>query len=318
MLSKISTTMVRAGRSRLLVTAQHQSRCLSSTFMNKGTPWSKELDPQPVPSALEIVNPALIEEALAATQSAARDPIRVREILQNAINRALLKPTSGNGEMEVIPSADPQHEYVQGLTLEEAATLLNLDPETQPELMQDLYNTALSIKERIYGNRIVLFAPLYLSNYCVNSCTYCAFRGKNKHIPRSVLSKDQLIEETEALQRMGHRRLLLLTGEHPKYTFDDFLDAIHTVSNVKTDPCGSIRRINVEIPTLSISDIRRLKETEHVGTYTLFQESYHPETFKRFHPSGPKSDYEYRLQTMHRSMIAGVDDCGIGARKYSS
>jgi len=286
--------------------------------MNKGTPWSKELDPQPVPSALEIVNPALIEEALAATQSAARDPIRVREILQNAINRALLKPTSGNGEMEVIPSADPQHEYVQGLTLEEAATLLNLDPETQPELMQDLYNTALSIKERIYGNRIVLFAPLYLSNYCVNSCTYCAFRGKNKHIPRSVLSKDQLIEETEALQRMGHRRLLLLTGEHPKYTFDDFLDAIHTVSNVKTDPCGSIRRINVEIPTLSISDIRRLKETEHVGTYTLFQESYHPETFKRFHPSGPKSDYEYRLQTMHRSMIAGVDDCGIGARKYSS
>lgn len=272
--------------------------------------WSKELEPHILPRAQDIVHPALIEDAIEATKSAARDPIRVEEILQNAIDRALLK--KGN-DMAVIPSADPQHEYVQGLTLEEAATLLNLDPKTQPELMNSLYKTALSIKERIYGNRIVLFAPLYLSNWCVNQCTYCAFRGKNKHIPRSMLTRDQVIAEVEALERMGHRRLLMLTGEHPKYTFDDFLDAIDTVANVRTEPCGSIRRINVEIPALSVSDMRRLKATDHVGTYTLFQETYHPEAFKRFHPSGPKSDYEHRLQTMDRAQIASVDDVGIGA-----
>ena len=128
------------------------------------------------------------------------------------------------------------------------------------------------------------------------------------------MTKDQLIAEVEALQKMmGHRRLLLLTGEHPKYSFDEFLDAIHTVANVKTDPCGAIRRINVEVPTLSVSDMRRLKATDHVGTYTLFQETYHPDVYKRFHPYGPKSDYEYRLQTMDRAQIAGVDDVGIGA-----
>jgi 2-iminoacetate synthase len=226
-------------------------------------------------------------------------------------DRALLK--TPKGEVTAIPSAEPQHEFVLGLSLEEAATLLNLDPETQPDLVQSLHQTALSIKERIYGNRIVLFAPLYLANYCVNSCTYCAFRYKNKHIPRSLLTHDQLVAEVEALQRMGHRRLLLLTGEHPRYSFDDFLNAIHTVANVKTEPCGSIRRINVEIPALSVSDLRRLKATDHVGTYTLFQETYHPEAFARFHPAGPKSDYEYRLQTMDRSQIAGIDDVGIGA-----
>jgi 2-iminoacetate synthase len=302
--------MLKAGLYRSCSSLRFQSLRSLSAFSLKGTPWSRELDPHPVASASEIVNPALIEDVLEATKEAAKDSVRVKEILQNSLDRALLKSPKGR---EPIPSADPQHEYVQGLTVEEAATLLNLDPGSQPELMQDLFNTALSIKERIYGNRIVLFAPLYLSNYCVNTCTYCAFRAKNKHIPRSVLTKDQLIAETEALQRMGHRRLLLLTGEHPQYSFDNFLDAIHTVASVKSDPCGSIRRINVEIPTLSVSDIRRLKETGHVGTYTVFQETYHPEAFKRFHPSGPKSDYEYRLQTMDRAQIAGVDDVGIGA-----
>jgi len=268
--------------------------------------WSKELEPHLLPSALEIVNPISIEESIEATKTAAQDPLRVKEILRNAVDRALLK---GSGT----PSANAQHEFVQGLTLEEAATLLNLDPKTQPELMDELYNAALEIKERIYGNRIVLFAPLCLSSYCVNSYTYWAFRGENKHIARSALSKDQLIAETEALQRQGHRQLLMLTGEHPKYSFENFLDAINTVANVKTDPCGSIRRINVETPALSVSDLRRLKATDQVGTYTLFQETYHPEAFKKFHPSGPMSDYEHRLQTMHRAHIAGMDDVGIGA-----
>lgn len=124
--------------------------------------WSKELEPHSIASASEIVNPRYIEEAIEATKSAAKDSARVQEILRNAIDRALLTTPSGT---TVIPSTDPQHEFVQGLTVEEAATLLNLDPETQPDLMHDLYQTALSIKERIYGNRIVLFAPLYLSNY---------------------------------------------------------------------------------------------------------------------------------------------------------
>jgi [FeFe] hydrogenase H-cluster radical SAM maturase HydG len=270
-----------------------------------------ELEPHVIAPANEIVNHLEIEDAMEATKTAALDSNRVKQILQNAYDRALLR--TPKGQYKPIPSADPQHEFVQGLTLEEAATLLNIDPYTQPELLNELTATALSIKQRIYGNRIVLFAPLYLSNYCVNSCTYCAFRGKNTHIPRSMLSKEELIEEVEELQKMGHRRLLLLTGEHPKYSFDDFIEAIHTVASVKTEPCGSIRRINVEIPALSVSDLRRLKATDSIGTYTLFQESYHPEAFKRFHPFGPKANYEYRLQTMDRAQIAGVDDVGIGA-----
>lgn len=272
--------------------------------------WSKELESHTIAPASEIINVAAIEKAMETTKAAAKDANRVREILAKALDKALLKTPKGQ---QVIPSEEPQHEFVQGLNVEEAATLLNLDPTTQLDLMNELYNTALKIKEKIYGNRIVLFAPLYLSNYCVNSCTYCAFRGKNTHIPRSMLTKDQLIEEVAALQRQGHRRLLLLTGEHPQYSFDNFLDALHTVSNVHTDPCGAIRRINVEIPALSVSDMRRLKATDHVGTYTLFQETYHPQAFKRFHPSGPKSDYEHRLQTMDRAQIAEVDDVGIGA-----
>ena len=143
--------------------------------------------------------------SLPVTKTAAKDSNRVREILQNAIDRALLKTPKGHG---VIPSADPQHEFVQGLNLEEAATLLNLDPVTQPDLLNELYDTALSIKQRIYGNRIVLFAPLYLSNYCVNSCTYCAFRGANKHIPRSKLTKQELIQEVEVWPFVVHIRRL--------------------------------------------------------------------------------------------------------------
>lgn len=186
-------------------------RATSARYMGA---WSKELEPHTIAPASEIVNVSAIEEAIEATKSAAQDANRVKEILANAMDKALLKTPKGG--REAIPSADPQHEFVMGLSLEEAATLLNLDPKTQPELMTELYNTALAIKQRIYGNRIVLFAPLYLSNYCVNNCTYCAFRGKNKHIPRSMLTHDQLVAEVEALQRQGHRRLLLLTGEHPK------------------------------------------------------------------------------------------------------
>lgn len=119
--------------------------------------------------------------------------------------------------------------------------------------------------------------------------------------------------EVEALQRQGHRRLLVLTGEHPRYTFDQFLHALDVIASVKTEPCGGIRRLNVEIPSLSVSDMRRLKATDKVGTFTLFQESYHRPTFKRMHVSGPKSDYDHRLLTQDRALRAGLDDVGIGA-----
>ena len=195
--------------------------------------------------------------------------------------------------------------------MEEAATLLNVDA-NDSTIMQEIFDTAFAIKQRIYGNRIVLFAPLYLANYCVNNCRYCAFRATNKHIERSQLTDDQLKAEVEALQHQGHRRLLVLTGEHPRYSFDKFLEALKTISSVRTEPCGNIRRINVEIPALSLSDMRRLKALDVVGTYTLFQETYHRPTFKYMHIQGPKADYDNRILVYDRAMRAGLDDVGLG------
>eukprot|EP00741_Cyanophora_paradoxa_P017504 tig00020995_g16913.t1 len=270
----------------------------------RGSLFSPEREPQHVfKPANEIIRAAEIDAALERAKALAKDESVIRDILGRARDRALLKDHGmqplGGGE------------YVQGLTVEEAAILLQVDSNNQ-ELMQMLYDTAFAIKNLIYGNRIVLFAPLYIANYCVNSCTYCSFRAPNTSMPRAVLTDEELRQEVEALQRMGHRRLLLLTGESPRYTFDQFLNALKIASEVRTDPCGSIRRINVEIPSLSVSDFRRLKETNCVGTYTLFQESYHPETYARAHPAGPKSDYEWRVQTMDRAQTAHVDDVGVG------
>lgn len=270
-----------------------------------GSKWSKELDLEAsakVPPASEIIDEAAIFKALEETKEAAKDVNHVRAVLAKALERATLQKVEG----------ELTSEYVQGLDATEAATLLNIDS-SDKTMMSELFRTALDIKERIYGNRIVLFAPLYLANYCVNSCTYCAFRSKNKHIKRSHLSDEEIQHEVETLERMGHRRLLLLTGEDPKYTFDDFLRVVSVVAGVRSEPCGNIRRINVEIPALSISDFKRLKATGEIGTYTLFQETYHRETFKRVHPYGPKSDFDYRLQTMDRAQMGGIDDVGIGA-----
>jgi 2-iminoacetate synthase ThiH len=239
--------------------------------------------------------------ALESTKDAAKDANAIKDILAAASDRAMLKNATPG------PS-----EYVKGLTLTEAATLLNIDAHDDA-LMGLVFDTALAIKERIYGNRIVLFAPLYLANYCVNSCTYCAFRSGNKGLHRSALTDDDIRAEVAALQQQGHRRILALTGEHPKYTFDQFLHAVDVISSVRSEPCGNIRRINVEIPSLSVSDIRRLKATDHVGTFTLFQETYHRPTFKQMHVSGPKSDYDHRLLSQDRAMIGGIDDVGIGA-----
>jgi 2-iminoacetate synthase len=273
---------------------------LHRLVLKRGRAWSVEKEPHTLPPASRILQPERIRDLLEATKNPSLSA--VQDVLQVALDHALLKH-------EASPDSG---EFVQGLTDEQTAILLNADSKDE-ELMNAIFGTARKVKEAIYGSRIVLFAPLYLANYCVNSCTYCAFRSANKDMVRSMLTDEQIAAEAKSLQQMGHKRLLLLTGEHPAYTFDDFLRAMDIVSKTRTDPCGVIRRINVEIPALSVSDMRRLKATNQVGTYTLFQETYCEETFNKVHPRGPKSDFQHRLQTMDRAQIAGVDDVGIGA-----
>ena len=230
------------------------------------------------------------------TKNRSTSDLEIEEILQKA-KQAALKPSS---------------EFTQTITLEDVATLLNVDSKNE-KLMQKIFDTALDIKRMIYGNRIVLFAPLYVSNYCINSCLYCSFRAENTKIERKALTDDEIVEEVKALQRQGHKRLVMLMGEHPKYSLDDFIRHIHLVANVKSEPFGSIRRVNIEIPALDIDEFKKLKATNEIGTYILFQETYHRKTFEKMHPYGPKSDYDWRLDTMNRALKAGVDDVGIGA-----
>ena len=239
-----------------------------------------------------------LQMLLENTKKDAKDPERIKEILEIANERALL--------------ANSDSEYVQGLDEKQAATLLNIDSSNQ-KLMNLLFNTALEIKERIYGNRIVIFAPLYVSNLCSSGCLYCGFRSDNEQIQRKFLSNEELILEVEQLQNRGHKRLLMLMGDHPKYSFSKFLEAIEVASNVKTKPHGEIRRINVEIPSLTVEQFKDLKATGKIGTYTLFQETYHLPTYKKVHPYGPKKDYFWRLATMDRALQTDMDDVGIGA-----
>jgi len=243
-----------------------------------------------------MIDEKKLHSLIEKTKSKSISDIEIEKILNKA-KKAALKPSS---------------EFVQTITLEDVATLLNVDSENE-KLMQKIFNTALDIKKMIYGNRIVLFAPLYVSNYCINSCQYCSFRAENTKIERKTLTDDEIVEEVKALQKQGHKRLVMLMGEHPKYSLDDFIKHIHLVSNVKTKPFGSIRRVNVEIPALDIDEFKKLKATNEIGTYILFQETYHRKTFEKMHTYGPKSDYDWRLDTMSRALKAGVDDVGIGA-----
>lgn len=198
---------------------------------------------------------------------------------------------------------------LKGLSQEEAAILLNVE---NPELLEKMFSAARTIKERIYGKRLVFFAPLYLTNACVNDCLYCGFRASNKGLKRKVLTPDEIRNETLALIGEGQKRLLLVAGEHPISSDISYLEnAIKTVYGTKHGN-GEIRRVNVNVAPLPVADFRRLREAG-IGTYQLFQETYHPETYKKMHPSGPKSDYEYRLSAMDRAQEAGIDDVGIGA-----
>jgi len=197
----------------------------------------------------------------------------------------------------------------KGLTLEEAASLLNI---TDPEILEELYHTAKSVKEKIYGNRLVLFAPLYLSNQCVNNCLYCAFRKDNVELKRKTLSIDEIREETESLVKQGHKRILMVCGEHPKKSSIEYIgEAAAAVYKVQINN-GNIRRLNVNAAPMSIEDFKILKSFG-VGTYQCFQETYHYDTYLKMHPTGPKHDYAWRVYAMDRAIEAGIDDVGIGA-----
>ncbi len=197
---------------------------------------------------------------------------------------------------------------MQGLTHREALVLLDCE---LPEKNARIFELAREIKERFYGNRVVTFAPLYLSNYCVNGCVYCPYHLKNKTIRRKKLTMDEIRAEVIALQDMGHKRLAIETGEHPtECPIEYVLDAIRTIYSIKSKN-GAIRRVNVNVAATTVENYRKLKEAE-IGTYILFQETYHKTTYETLHPSGPKSDYAWHTEAMDRAMDGGIDDVGCG------
>lgn len=196
----------------------------------------------------------------------------------------------------------------KGLTHREAAVLLECD---EPDLLERIFMLARDIKQRFYGNRIVMFAPLYLSNYCINGCVYCPYHAKNRTIRRKKLTQDEIRAEVMALQDMGHKRLALETGEDPVHAPIEYvLESIRTIYSIKHKN-GAIRRVNVNIAATTVDNYRRLHEAG-IGTYILFQETYNRTNYEALHPSGPKSDYAYHTEAMDRAMQGGIDDVGIG------
>lgn len=197
---------------------------------------------------------------------------------------------------------------LKGLNLQESATLLNVEDD---KLLDKIFHAAKELKEKIYGKRIVLFAPLYASNYCSNNCVYCAFRRDNKCITRRHLTPQEVVEEAKALMNQGHKRIILLTGEEYKKAGLDYLEEIMDRIYHEKVFNGEIRRINVNIAPLDVEGFKRLNSFG-IGTYQLFQETYHRETYTTVHPSGKKSDYDWRLEAMDRALEAGIQDIGIG------
>ena len=197
---------------------------------------------------------------------------------------------------------------LKGLTHREASVLLACEDK---EKLNEMYDLAEKIKKDFYGNRIVMFAPLYLSNYCVNGCLYCPYHQKNKNIPRRKLTQEEIRKEVIALQDMGHKRLAIEAGEDPvNNPIEYILDSIKTIYSIKHKN-GAIRRVNVNIAATTVENYRKLKEAG-IGTYILFQETYHKEGYEYLHPTGPKSNYAYHTEAMDRAMEGGIDDVGIG------
>jgi 2-iminoacetate synthase len=211
------------------------------------------------------------------------DPVRVREILAKALE-------------------------LKGLDSQDVEALIAV---SDPDLLEELFHTARSVKESIYGPRIVLFAPLYISNLCKNNCLYCGFRAENKQIRRRALSQEEIASEVKILIEQGHKRILLVAGEsYPGEGFSYILQSIETVYKTRSGR-GEIRRVNVNLAPLSIDQFKELKAAG-IGTYQLFQETYHPETYSIMHPSGSKRNYAWRFGAIERAMEAGIDDVGMG------
>lgn len=231
-------------------------------------------------------------------------------INEDLIKRQLQENTSpSKEEVEAIIQKSLD---IERLSPKETAKLLNVD---DPEILKMMDEAALEVKKKVYDNRIVTFAPLYCSNLCVNNCTYCGFRKDNDKEERKVLSMDKIKEETKGLVKEGHKRSIVVYGEHPASDADYIVDSIKSIYDVEV-PTGNstskIRRVNINAAPMTVADLEKLWEVG-VGTYQVFQESYHRPTYNKVHPSGPKSNYRWRLYSLHRAMEAGIDDVAIGA-----
>ncbi len=238
-----------------------------------------------------------------AKSSVAQEFINHEEIL-STIEYA----RNNKNNYEMINDILQEAEQMNGISHRQAAVLLECDDK---EVLTKIYNLAGRIKERIYGKRIVMFAPLYLSNYCVNGCTYCPYHAKNTTITRKQLSQEEIAREVMALQDMGHKRLALESGEDPhRNSIEYILESIKTIYSIHHKN-GAIRRVNVNIAATTKENYKKLVEAG-IGTYILFQETYHQKTYEEIHPTGPKHNYAYHTEAMDRAMEAGIDDVGIG------
>ena len=229
-------------------------------------------------------------------------------ISDGEIQETLAYADANRDNTELIDRIIAKAKERKGLDHREASVLLACEI---PEKIREIYALAEQIKKDYYGNRIVLFAPLYLSNYCINGCVYCPYHAKNKHIARKKLTQDEIRQEVIALQDMGHKRLAIEAGEDPvNNPIEYILESIKTIYRIKHKN-GAIRRVNVNIAATTVENYRKLKEAE-IGTYILFQETYHKKSYEQLHPTGPKHDYAYHTEAMDRAMEGGIDDVGLG------
>ena len=234
---------------------------------------------------------------------------RAEEFISDEEIRETLEYADKNCDnMELVDAIIEKARQRKGLNHREASVLLACQNE---EKIKEIYALANQIKNDFYGNRIVIFAPLYLSNYCVNGCLYCPYHLKNKHIPRKKLTQEEIVREVTALQDMGHKRLAIEAGEDPvNNPIEYILESIQTIYGIQHKN-GAIRRVNVNIAATTVENYRKLHDAG-IGTYILFQETYHRESYERLHPTGPKHDYAYHTEAMDRAMAGGIDDVGLG------
>lgn len=229
-------------------------------------------------------------------------------ISDEEIRRCLAYAEENKNNPEVIDRILTQAREMKGISHQDALVLLDCELEDKN---QEIFQLARDIKQEFYGNRIVMFAPLYLSNYCINGCEYCPYHAKNRHIPRKKLTQEEVRKEVIALQDMGHKRLAIEAGEDPvNNPLEYILECIHTIYSIQHKN-GAIRRVNVNIAATTVENYTKLKDAG-IGTYILFQETYNKKSYEQLHPSGPKSDYAYHTEAMDRAMEGGIDDVGLG------